>query len=79
MRRSLLKNLYGQDDAGQAFWQYFEEILLKIYTQSSAAPCVFYKGSTENSDLIVLATHVDNVPAFAMRAQELEEFDAHST
>ena len=70
------RNLYGQDDAGRAFWLYFEKILLKEYTRSDADPCIFYRGSVAGGDLVVIATHVDDAPCFAMQQEDIEFFAA---
>ena len=78
-RRAMLlkRSLYGQDDAGRAFWLEFEGVLMKKYQRSDADPCIFFKGSVANGDLVVIATHVDDAPVFAMRQEEIEELNVH--
>jgi len=51
----LLKNIYGQKQAGRVFFLYLKEKLEKLgYTQSEVDECIFYK------PLIIFFFYVDD-------------------
>ena len=74
----MLRILYGQSDAGRGFWIHLEEVLLKFgLERSDADPCTFSKGSTDNGDLFVVCTHVDDGPIFAQRKEDIDSLEQH--
>ena len=61
----LMRAFYGQRDAGRLFWLHLEDVLMKHgWKRSSADPCIWTKGSVEQGNLAVLATHVDDILCF---------------